>query len=52
MHPHFSGDVSQYSVPVFQLYAKHRIGESLSHRAGHFYDIFFWHVSVRLPVLV
>jgi hypothetical protein len=33
MHPHLSGNMSRYHVPVFQFHPEHRITEGLDHSA-------------------
>ena len=41
MHAHLSGDVGQHLVAVFQLDAKHRIGQRLVDGAFHDDGVFF-----------
>ena len=45
MHPHFSGDMAEYHVPVFQLDAERGIGEILHDLSLHFNYIFLGHAS-------
>lgn len=46
MHPHFSRNVRQYHMPIFEFHPKHRVGQSFCHSALYFNDIFFGHVRL------
>ena len=41
MHAHFSRDMRQNNMSVFQLHLEHRIGERLNDRTLEFNGIFF-----------
>ena len=45
MHAHFSGNMAEYHVPVFQLDAERGIGEILHDLSLHFNYIFLGHAS-------
>src|SRR5258706_12358914 len=47
LHPHLARDVCQDLVTVFQLHAKHRVGERLDDRSFDLDDFFFCHSPSR-----
>jgi hypothetical protein len=40
---HLAGDMRGYDVPVFQLHAKHGVGQGVDDSAFHFEAVFFRH---------
>jgi hypothetical protein len=42
VHPHFSGDVGQYFVPVLQFNPEHCVGKGLRYGAFQHDRVFFW----------
>ena len=47
MHTHFSGDMTEYYMPIFQLDAKRRIRQVFHYLALHLYGIVSCHRSYR-----
>lgn len=43
---HFTGDMSDYDVTIFELYPEHGVRQGLHDFALHFYMIFFRHACV------